>query len=267
MLKGERNAMSKDSKSRTLLIAFILAMFCSVLVSGAAILLRPIQNENRVNDRNKNVLIAAGMFDESKSIDEQFKAITATMIDLKKGKVTKGNVDTYFRDFKSLTSEVQTSYSIDSKLDIAGLRRVANKVPVYLVKKDNKIITYILPIYGQGLWSTLYGFLAVEADANTVRGLTFYEHAETPGLGGEVDNPLWKKKWIGKKLYDDKGSPAIMVIKGVVSKQDKDILFKIDGLSGATLTSRGVDNLVRFWIGENGFGSFLKKAKEGEIYE
>lgn len=122
----------------------------------------------------------------------------------------------------------------------------------------------ILPIKGYGLWSTLYGFIALEGDLNTVAGIGFYEHAETPGLGGEVDNPLWKAKWEGKKVFDDEGKTALKVIKGPVDSKRAGSEYQIDGLSGATLTSRGVSQLIQFWLGENGFAPFLTKLKEGE---
>ena len=113
------------------------------------------------------------------------------------------------------------------------------------------------------MWSTLYGFLALEADANTVVGLVFYEHAETPGLGGEVDNPVWKAKWVGKEVYDE-GDVAISIIKGSVDPSSSNAVHQVDGLSGATLTSRGVHNLLHFWLGDNGYKPFLTNLKNGE---
>ena len=121
----------------------------------------------------------------------------------------------------------------------------------------------ILPVHGYGLWSTLYGFIALQSDANTVAGIGFYEHGETPGLGGEVDNPRWKSQWPGKQVYRD-GEAAIALAKGGVDSSSPDAQWRVDGLSGATLTSRGVTNLVQFWLGENGFKPFLNKLKTGD---
>ena len=118
----------------------------------------------------------------------------------------------------------------------------------------------VLPIHGYGLWSTLYGFIALEGDLETIVGLGFYSHGETPGLGGEVDNPSWKAQWVGKKLYDSQGELAIQVVKGKAAPGD---VNSVDGLSGATLTSRGVSNLVNFWLGDDAFGTFLSTAKAG----
>jgi Na+-transporting NADH:ubiquinone oxidoreductase subunit C len=120
----------------------------------------------------------------------------------------------------------------------------------------------VLPVHGYGLWSTMYGFLALEADLDTVSGLRFFEHAETPGLGGEVDNPRWQAQWSGKRLFDEAGEFALQVLKGRVPEGAPDAQHKVDGLSGATITTRGVDNLVRFWVGEQAYGPFLARLRQ-----
>ena len=134
--------------------------------------------------------------------------------------------------------------------------RVPKNALVYEVLKDGQVDEIILPIEGKGLWSVLYGYIALAPDGNSVRGITFYEHGETPGLGGEVDNPRWKALWPGRKVYDERGRVQIMVKKGPAGPAESDP-HHVDGLSGATLTSRGVTNMLRFWLGEQGFGTFL----------
>ncbi len=130
---------------------------------------------------------------------------------------------------------------------------------VYIVVEEGKTSKFILPIYGRGLWSTMYGFMALDRDLKTIRGFTFYEHGETPGLGGEVDNPRWKATWEGKRAFDDEWNLKIQVIKGRVDSSSSEAIYQVDGLSGSTITTRGVNNLVRFWLGEDGYGPFLKK--------
>jgi Na+-transporting NADH:ubiquinone oxidoreductase subunit C len=141
--------------------------------------------------------------------------------------------------------------------------RLPNNALVYHVLKDGKTDTLILPIEGYGLWSVLYGYLAVDKDANTIKGITFYAHAETPGLGGEVDNPKWKSLWPGRKIYDDKDQPALTVIKGHAGDPKQDP-HHVDGLSGATITSNGVTNLMKFWFGKDGFGPYMAKFKASQ---
>ena len=254
---------SNDSMKKTLLVAFSLCIVCSVIVSTAAVLLKPAQEVNKALDRKRNILAAAGMLEEGKSVDEQFSAISTRVVDLRSGKFTD-EVDPAEYDQLAAASTPSTSTDLSREEDIAGLGRRENFSQVYLVEDpQGDISKIILPVRGPGLWSTLYGFIALEADANTVAGLGFYEHGETPGLGGEVDNPRWKAHWPGKKVYRD-GDVAIGLIKGSVDPSSPKAEWQIDGLAGATLTARGVTNLVQFWLGENGFQPFLNNLKSGE---
>ena len=135
---------------------------------------------------------------------------------------------------------------------------------VYMVEKDGEVEILILPVRGYGLWSTLHGFIAVKGDLNTVVGMGFYQHGETPGLGGEVDNPKWTGQWPGKTLFDENGELAVEVVKGGVDPQSPKAVHQVDGLAGATLTGNGVDNLLKFWLGQNGFGPFIANLRAGE---
>ncbi|NNL56211.1 MAG: NADH:ubiquinone reductase (Na(+)-transporting) subunit C, partial [Pseudomonadales bacterium] len=155
------------------------------------------------------------------------------------------------------------STRLDSDADLAKISRRENQALVYLVESNGSFEKVILPVHGYGLWSTLYGFIALESDLNTVAGLGFYDHAETPGLGGEVDNPRWKAQWPGKKVYKN-GDVELGLLKGAVDPSAPNAKYKVDGLSGATLTGRGVTNLIQFWLGENGFRPFLENFKRGE---
>ena len=116
----------------------------------------------------------------------------------------------------------------------------------------------ILQVWGQGLWSTMYGYLALSNDGVTIEGLTFYTHGETPGLGGEVDNPRWKALWPGRKAFDDQGEPAIEVVKGSPGPPSE-APHKVDALSGATITSNGVQYLLNFWLSDAAYGPYLDR--------
>lgn len=254
---------NKDSVSRTLLIAFALCLVCSIIVSTAAVILKPAQEANKALDKKRNILAAAGMLDESKSIDEQFAEISSRVVDLRTGKFTN-DVDPEEYNQKKAAKDPARSKALGEERDLAKIRRRENYAVVYLVEPiPGDFDKVILPVRGYGLWSTLYGFVALESDANTIAGLGFYEHGETPGLGGEVDNPGWKSLWPGKQVYKN-DSVEIGLIKGTVNTDGDDAPWQVDGLSGATLTSRGVTNLVRFWLGEDGFQAFLTNLKSGE---
>ncbi|SEI38393.1 Na+-transporting NADH:ubiquinone oxidoreductase subunit C [Allopseudospirillum japonicum] len=250
-----------DSVKQTIKVALLLCVICSVVVSGAAVIFKPMQLANKDLDRKSNILAAAGLLEEGKSVEELFKQITVKAIDLETGEYTDAvNVETY--DPSKAARDPQMSSVLDGAEDIASIKRRERYALVYLVEKQGEVEKIILPVRGYGLWSTLYGFLALEADANTIAGLGFYQHAETPGLGGEVDNPNWKALWPGKKVYQGESeAPAIELVKGNVTESTPNAEYKVDSLSGATLTSRGVTNLLQYWLGQEGFGPFLAKFR------
>jgi Na+-transporting NADH:ubiquinone oxidoreductase subunit C len=248
----------RENDLRTFITALILAVVCSFLVSGAAVLLKPMQDKNKELERKKNVLIAGGLLKEGTDVEEVFRSIETVFADMKTGEKTDGSVAEYFNNFKKLSTG-DSSIKLTKAQDKAGIKSIPAKVPVFLLKNtDGSLSKVILPIYGSGLWSTMYGFLALEADMTTVSGITFYEHAETPGLGGEIDNPLWKKGWAGKTVYSDDGSVGLAIVKGGAKNA-----YQIDALSGATLTSRGVEGVIHFWLGDDGFAKFLNNIKGG----
>jgi Na+-transporting NADH:ubiquinone oxidoreductase subunit C len=254
---------SNDTITKTLFVAFTLCIVCSVVVSSAAVVFKPAQEANKALDRKRNILAAAGMLEEGASVEEQFRKVSTRVVDLRTGKFSE-NQDPATYDQRAASKDPDASSDLSAEQDVAKIGRREDYALVYLVEDaDGGIDKIILPIRGYGLWSTLLGFIALESDANTVVGLGFYEHGETPGLGGEVDNPRWKAHWPGKQVYRD-GEVAIALIKGAVDPGSKNATWQVDGLAGATLTSRGVSNLVHFWLGENGFEPFLNNLKAGE---
>ncbi len=255
---------SNDSINKTLIVAFALCIVCSVIVSAAVVMLKPIQEVNKTLDRKRNILAAAGLLVEGQSIDEQFTHVQTRVVDLTTGKFADGAVDPEKYEQRKAAKDPARSEALTTDEDIAKIQRREQYALIYIVQDaQGDIEKIILPIRGYGLWSTLYGFIALQADANTIAGLGFYEHGETPGLGGEVDNPRWKSMWPGKEVYRD-GNVEISLIKGSVDPRSADAAWEVDGLAGATLTSRGVTNLVHFWLGENGFEPFLNNLRARE---
>jgi Na+-transporting NADH:ubiquinone oxidoreductase subunit C len=253
---------NNDTIQKTLTVALALCIVCSVIVSGAAVILKPLQIANVQLDMKRNILGAAGMLDEDVDIDEQFAQITPRLIDLRSGRFSE-EIEAEGYDQIKAAKDPALSEELSAAQDQANIGRREDFALVYLVGEANNPDTVILPVRGAGLWGQLFGFLALENDFNTVAGLGFYEHKETPGLGGEVDNPRWKALWPGKQVYRD-GDVAIHLLKGAVDRSGPNADYQIDGLSGATLTGRGVSNLVQFWMGEHGYGPFLTKLKAGE---
>ncbi len=255
---------NKESTSRTLLVALTVSLVAAVFVAGAAVSLKPVQVENRLLDKQRSILSIAGLGDElsSAQVKDLFNSrIKACVVDLATGDYAEGFDPVSFDPLKA-ARDPKTSKALSGDQDKALIKRREQYTTVYMVEQDGKIESLILPIRGYGLWSTLHGFLALKADLNTVVGLGFYQHAETPGLGGEVDNPKWKALWPGKTLFDDAGKPIIKVVKGGVDPASPDAGHQVDALAGATLTSNGVDKLLQFWLGEQGFGPYLAKLRQ-----
>lgn len=250
---------NNDTIKKTIIVALSLCIVCSVVVSTAAVMLKPLQVKNKELDFKRNILMAAGLMEEGKTVEQLFAQIETRTVDLTTGKFTD-EVDANSYDQRKASKDPARSTKLTPTEDIAKIGRREDIAKVFLLTKDGEIEKVILPVKGYGLWSTLYGFIALESDMNTVVGLGFYEHGETPGLGGEVDNPKWKALWVGKEVYEG-NEVAIQVVKGSAPAGDE---HKVDGLSGATLTSVGVQNLVRFWMGEDGYAEFLNNLKNGE---
>jgi Na+-transporting NADH:ubiquinone oxidoreductase subunit C len=240
-----------------------VCMFFSVFVSAAAVGFKDMQEANKLIDRQAKVLSVAGLVrdDEEVSpaeIGERFEAnIVPRVVELTSGAYAE---DIAASGFDQRKAAKDPATSAQAPANDAKVLRVPKHGLVYEVMDRGEVSKLIIPVEGKGLWSTLYGFVALEADTRTVAGITFYEHAETPGLGGEVDNPSWKALWKGRKALDEQWKPTIAVIKGAAGPASEDP-YRVDGLSGATITSRGVGGLVQFWLGEHGFGPYLEQFR------
>ncbi len=258
---------NNDTISKTLIVTISLCVVCAVLVSAAAVGLKPLQEANKKLDKMTNVLAAANIETEGQDINELFEQkVTARVLDTQTN-TWADDIDPVKYDEVKAAKDPAQSTQLSADQDIAGIRQHARYKTLYMVKKGDAVETLILPIHGKALWSTMYGFMALKGDFNTVVGMGFYAHAETPGLGGEVDNPRWKALWPGKKVFadSDTSNAAIGLIKGKVTPGAKGAEHQVDGLAGATLTSNGVTNLVQFWLSENGYAPFLAKLRAGEV--
>jgi Na+-transporting NADH:ubiquinone oxidoreductase subunit C len=235
-----------------------ICLVCSIMVSFAAVGLRERQDENRLLDRKKSVLQASQIIQPGEAVSgdeirKRFETVQPFIIELESGEVLD--------DVDPATFNLEDVPTKPAPPNFAQVKEIPEQTLVYQVMKDGKPDMLILPIEGKGLWSTMLGFLALDADTTTVRGITYYQHGETPGLGGEVDNPRWKGRWPGRRVFSDDWAVKLQVIKGPAGSPDADP-YHVDGLSGATITSRGVTNMLQFWLGENGYGPFLKHFRE-----
>ena len=272
-------ALPNDSFKKTVMVAFWLCLAGAVVVSGSAVALKPLQEANKSRDEKVNILDVAGLLDTDTNVDIAFANIETRIVDLSTGDYSE-EVDAKTYEQWKASKDPALSEAIPAEKDLASIKRKPKYAKVYLVKQDDgQTKTVILPVNGYGLWSTMYGFIALEADGQTVVGLNLYDQAETPGLGGEVVNPKWKALWKGKKVYNftgkelhesnltEKGQPieigevALGLVKGSVDPSKPGSEYQVDALAGATLTSRGVSNLVQYWMGREGYGIYLAKLR------
>lgn len=260
-----------DSFKNIFGVALGVCFVCSIFVATAAVYLKPRQDANRRLEQRRNVLIAGGLMQEKADVEKVFsEKIKPVLVDLKTGeqlpedKMTGELAPDKF-DVKKLSKDPKFNQNIPANRDKAGLKRIPTTMMLYLVKEGDNIQQVIFPVWGNGLWSVMYGFIALDRDLKTVKGFTFYEHGETPGLGGEVDNPRWKASWKGKIAFDETGTLKLRILKGVAPAG---AASQIDGLSGATLTTRGVDNMIAFWFGETGYyRPYLEKLRQESSHE
>jgi len=242
---------NNDSFFKTIMVAVALCLVASVLVSGTAVSLKEKQKANASLDKKKNLLVAANLLKPDTDIELAFSKIEQKFVDLESGKfVTVENPETFNQ--RKAAKDPSTSINIEN--DIARIFRRSKIASIYLVRDGEKVETIILPIHGSGLFSTLYGFVALSADKRSVVGLKFYEQGETAGLGGEVENPKWLALWPGKQLLNENGQPILKLVKGIPANDTE-----VDALSGATMTTTGIQNMLNYWMGENGFGPFLAR--------
>ncbi|MBN2309322.1 MAG: Na(+)-translocating NADH-quinone reductase subunit C [Candidatus Hydrogenedentes bacterium] len=259
--------MQRSGTLYTLGFAAAVCLVCSALVCGAAVALKSRQELNVVIDRQEKILSVSGLvaLDEAVAAAELQRRfddnIVMRVVDLATGEYAPNEDELLAAEYDMVEGAKDEETSVQAPANRARVKRLPKYAVVPQVINDGKPDMLILPVWGQGLWSVLYGYIALDKDCTTVRGLTFYEHEETPGLGGEVDNPNWKALWPGRKVFDNDGKPAIRLVKGRAGSVEE-APHAVDALSGATITSRGVENLLNFWLSEHGYGPYLERFRE-----
>lgn len=254
--------LSRDGVGYIVAFALAVCLVCSIVVASAAVYLKPLQVANARIDKRRNLLEVVELYRPGMDVNAVYgERIEPRVVNLETGEYAE-DLDPAAYDQREAARDPARSREIPRQQDIAGIKRRADYAEVYLAREpDGELAAVILPVHGYGLWSTMYGFLALAPDGNTVIGLKFYQHGETPGLGGEVENPKWRALWDGKKVYGGDGEVRLRVIKGAAGPDTAGWEHKVDGLSGATLTSRGVSHMIEYWLGENGFKPFLERIR------
>lgn len=219
---------------KTLGVAFGIAAACSVLVSATAVYLKPLHDANRLRESAGSLFLVIDSLNAATPQTRLINRLSGAYVDR--------------------AEEGKTTLRPDQ--DLAGLQNIENTLTAYEVRDQSRINLLVLPVRGAGYKSTLHGYLALKADLNTIAALTFYQHDETPGMGARITEKEWQALWRDKKIFDPNGTIRIRVVAGPATG-----IHEVDGITGATRTGVGVSNLVRFWLGENGYGPYLQRLR------
>ncbi len=255
-------ALPNEDPRKLVTLALTLCLVCSLAVSSAAVLLRPLQEQNAALALKREILSVADLMQPGADIEALFaERVETRILDLASGEFTA--LDPSGFDQRQAARDPASSIQLPPEQDIARLRSRATQAPVYLIRSDSGLERIVLPVHGAGLWSTMYGLLALDADGRTIQGMSFYEQGETAGLGAEISSAGWLGQWRGKQALDEQGQVRFELVKGGVDPKSPDARYQVDGLAGATLTANGVTNLIRYWLSDNGFGPYLERVRAG----
>ena len=255
----------KDSPFGALMVVVAVSLVCSILVSSASITLKPIKLLNQKVERSRHIVALTGLVptDAELSNDQILEAVE--QMDIRVLNIDTGQFDDSIdpEEFnpRAAVNDPDLSVAIPADEDLARLGRRARHALVYLIWDDDELKRVILPIHGQGMWSTLHGLLALEVDLNTIGAVTFYEQAETAGLGDQITRPDWLSGWQGRQLFNNRGEVAFRVAAGPVNQDSPAAQHQVDAISGATLTTDSVTRLIQFWFGPSGYQPFLKNLE------
>lgn len=256
----------RESVARTLAFAAGVALLCSLLVSSVVYFLRPIQLAYSAVEQHRAVLIAAGLAEpgaglSDREVGDRYLELEPRLVDLDAGEFAAADssvIASY--DYRTAADDPARSKSIDPAADVASLGQRPRLMPVYLLRGENGLERIVLTVYGQGMWSTIHAYLALEGDFSTIASIWFFEHGETPGIGDRIENPEWLDEWAGKQAYGADGTVRLRI----GGSREVPESSRIDAITGATVTSTAVERLVRYWLGADGYGPFLATLRAQE---
>ncbi|MDH3740442.1 MAG: Na(+)-translocating NADH-quinone reductase subunit C [Hyphomicrobiales bacterium] len=254
--------LPNESPAKAVIVTLLVCVVASVFVAGSAVLLRPKQIANRQLAQERQIVEilqgAPAAHDTVGQID--VRDLEARVVELATGNYAEAMDAARFDERRMIRSPTQ-SVTIAADQDLAQIKSRAKYAVVHVLMRGGKPQFVVLPIRGLGFGSMLYGYIGLSGDTETVVGLGFYEHGETPGLGALIDDPAWRRMWSGKKVWQPGGEVGLGVARGPVVPGTAESRHYVDGITGATWTGQGVTNLLRYWLGEHGFGPYLKKLR------
>ena len=276
---------NKESLGNVLTVSVVLCLVCSAVVSVAAVALKPRQLENEKLAKQRNRLLAARVIAPDVSDSDEIAAaygrrVRTQWVDLRTGEpVPAPPVDSKEADFEAAADDESLSAPIPAVYQLPGRRPDLSPVYQILSEDGSKVERLVLPVTGRGLWSTLRAYLALDVnldepnprDRFPIAGITFYEQAETAGLGAEVENPLWQAEWNGRFAFTEEWTPEFEVAKQAAAEGSDAARYQVDALAGATITSNGVEYMINYWLSSDheaaggagtvpgAYGNYLRK--------
>ncbi len=251
-------ALPNESRAKTIVVAFLVSAICAALVSGATVMLRPIQAANRAAEEQARIAaLVKGIPGMATLLEEAGGSLSSVVIDLESGRaatgVTSATLETALADPANWSA-------IDPGRDLAGLGQRPDFAQVYLLRDGDRVSLALLPVAGQGYGGRIEAVIALRGDRNTIAGIAVTRHSETPGLGARIEESSWQAGFPGTELRDEAGEMRFRVAHGPASG-----VHEVDGITGATRTGRGVTQMVRFWLGPDGYGPLLDAIGRGEF--
>ena len=258
--------MSNDSPLKAVIVVLLTALVCSTLVSAAVVVLRPIQINNQLLDRSRNIMALTGLLPAGEAVEDEqmlelFRSLDTRIADIDGARFDE-SIDPLTFDQRRAVNDADLSTAVPAGSDLASIGRRSRYAPVYIVWDGDRMDRMILPVRGAGMWSMLYGYIAIQPDMSTIAGMAFYEQNETPGLGDQVASPQWLAGWHGKEVYDHLGTPLFAVSEGEVEPGSAQAAYHVDGLTGATVTGNAVTARLRYWFGPHGYQPVLVELTE-----
>lgn len=261
--------MNSDSPVKAFVVILLTAVICSALVSASVVILRPIQLNNQMVERSRNIIKLTGLVEQGVTPSDEemlalYQGMDVRILDIDEAEYND-ELDPLTFDARRAVNNPELGVDIPPEQDLANLGRRSRFAPIYMVLgEDGRLSRLILPVRGTGMWSMIYGYIALESDLDTIAAVAFYEQNETPGLGDQIMRPEWQAQWKGRHIYDEVGEARFAVNHGKVEPGSSTWLYEVDALTGATVTADAVTALIRYWFGPNGYRDFLDKLREQE---
>lgn len=252
-------ALPNESRTKTIAVAFLASIVCAVMVTGATVILRPIQAQNRAMEQQARLeALLAEIPGLSEILANSDAALSTVVVDLRRGEAATEVTSENFAD--ALGDSVNWT-ELSPQEDIAGLGSRADFKQIYLLRgAEEEVELVILPISGTGYGGPIEAMIAIGDDMNTVAALAIMSHSETPGLGARIDEPAWRQQFVGKAIADETGTPRLAVARGAATTE-----FEVDAITGATRTNNAITRMLQFWLGPLGYGPVLDAIRRGDF--